>query len=125
MKRYWCPRRVASGVLLLELSLAMFIIAVALIGLMEGYRASTEANTHYDRATRLQMVAEQKVTELSQQSQFKTGSEEGVDQSKYEVHWRITTTETDIPNLFKIDLELSCYSDESHLTVFLRPKKTE
>lgn len=113
------------GVLLLELSIAMFIIGVALLGLMEGYRASTDANAHYDRIANLQLLADQKIVEIAEQGQFNAGRQEGVFQQNTDVHWETETAETEIPNLYKIDFELSHYADSLRLILFLRQKKEQ
>ncbi|MCE5231219.1 hypothetical protein LLG95_16710 [bacterium] len=125
MARYINPPSPIRGVLLLELALSMLIISVALLGLMEGYRASTEANARYDRMADLQLLADQKIAELSQQAQFKTGQDEAVFQTKPDVSWQTVTAETAAPNLYMINLEVSKQSDNFRISLFMRPKKAQ
>lgn len=108
--------------LLLELTLAMLIISVALLGLLEGYRAALEARRANDLSTQLRYLLEQKLAEIESAGRFAKGEQVGSFTDQPQFKWKVETDETSLAGLFRIKATITSFETSLSSALYLRAK---
>jgi len=111
------------GILLLELALAMLFISVALVGLLDGFRASLDAHRANDTHTELRLLLEEEANELERQGFFQVGASQGEFRGKTTFTWKTETQATSIPSLYRVKVTVAGRGEKAEEVVYLRARE--
>jgi type II secretory pathway pseudopilin PulG len=106
-----CSQSRLKGFLLLELLLSMVLISIALVGLLDGYRASVEAHRSTGRRMVLRQLLQSRITDLEKSGTFSKGQQEGTFENNPECEWNTEITECGLESLFKLQVTVTGFGD--------------
>lgn len=111
-----------KGFLLLELSLAMVLLSIALVGLLDGHRAVIAGRSSNSQHALLRFLLEQRLATLEDAASYKTGVENGVFEQNSDCEWKVETRETKVSALFRANVTVSRYGQSVSGVIYLRDK---
>jgi general secretion pathway protein I len=116
------PRK-AKGFTLLEVMVAMAIVAIALVALLGFGNRSIAVNARLQKITQATLLAQQRMTEVeieATQNAVQVFGEEGVfDEPFAEYRWRVNYEDTPLPNLRMVTVTVAWGDEERNEMVDL------
>ena len=113
------------GMLLLELTIAMVFVSVALVGLLGAFTMSIRAHGEIDGRAQACLLLEKKAAEIESDSFFFAGEDRGGFPSHEMYSWRTETAETRTPSLHRITLAVSWRDNCEEVVLYLRERPIE
>jgi type II secretion system protein I len=124
MKSMYTKRMEARrGYLLLELTLAMVIISIALVAILNAFSTSIRTHSMLNSRFKALLLLEQKVDELESEGDFLPGIKEGIFSSAPLFKWKTEIIETDVLSLYRVGITVSGPNIEEHVVVYLREQE--
>ncbi len=101
------PLASSRAFLLLELVLAMVLVSVALVGLVDAFRTSSDV--YHANASRSQawMLLEAKLADLDDGGVFREGEHAGAFSGHDAFSWKMVAATTVLPSLWRMEVEVT------------------
>jgi hypothetical protein len=103
----------------------MMLISIALVGLLNGYRASIEAHRSTTRRIMLRQLLQNKIDEIEKNGIFSVGQEEGVFANNPECEWHIESKKSELDLLFRLEVTVSGFGDSFTSVIYLKQNEPD
>jgi type II secretory pathway component PulJ len=105
--------------LLLELVLAMVFISVALVGLLDGFRSSMEAQWVNGARTELRLLLDEKMNDLERENFFQAGAAEGEFTDKPSYSWKTEIQPAKASSLYRVKVIVTGHGERMEAAAYL------